>query len=197
MAVLERSLRIRYRRRMGAADTTGQDLAGGEKRARGLLQVTIACGLVTVVLVAATAALFTLQFFDRHYALSDGLRELWELLATIADTAPFVVLYVVIPPAWAALTVRWWVARPMPRRWFVWVAMVPLLIAGAFGAWAWLATALRHSQWVFGVDPLPQSLTSLGVSDVDRWEALAVAGLLCLIACVIAGSAAMLSSSRR
>jgi hypothetical protein len=75
--------------------------------------------------------------------------------------------------------------------------VIAQLAVGVFAAWAWLATASRHVEWVFGIEPLPPSVTTLGISDVDRWEALAVAGLLCLAGLAAVNVALMLHDQRR
>jgi hypothetical protein len=181
---------------MGAASTSGRDQPVENPEARGLLTTTIGGGILTAVLAAITIVLVALAFLDRHFSMSTGLRDLWDLLARVADTPLFVALYLVVPPLWAALAARWWLTQPSPRR-PAWMVMIPLFAAGVFGAWAWLSTTTRHIDWVFGIEPLPRSVVDLGLADVDRWGALVVAGLLALIGCVGAGSAVMLNASRR
>ena len=179
---------------MGAANAMD---AGRTATRADSIRWAVLSGISTGVLVLLTAALVALQFTDRHFSLSDALRDAWELLASITDTALFVVLYVSVPMLWAILTVRWWLARRFPRRRRYRLAMVGLGFAGVLGAWAWLASALRLVRWVFDLGSLPESAISLGLSDVDRWEAAVVAGLLCLVGCVAVNVAMMLRASHR
>jgi len=179
---------------MGAANATGADRTATHA---GLIRSAVLAGISTGVLAFLTAALVALQFTDRHFILSDALRDTWELLASITDTALFVVLYISVPMLWAILTVRWWLARRSPHSRRYRLAMVALGLAGVFGAWAWLASALRLVRWVFDFGSLPEAAVSLGLSDVDRWDAAVVAGLLCLVGCVAVNVAMMLRASRR
>lgn len=179
---------------MGAANATG---AGQTATRAGSIRWAVVSGISTGVLALLTAALVALQFTDRHFSLSDALRNTWELLASITDTALFVVLYVSVPMLWAILTVRWWLARRSRRSRLYQLTVVTLGLAGVFGAWAWLASALRLVRWVFDFGSLPEAVISLGLSDVDQWDAAVVAGLLCLVGCVAVNVAVMLRASRQ
>jgi hypothetical protein len=77
------------------------------------------------------------------------------------------------------------------------MVVIAQLAVGVYAAWAWLATATRHVEWAFGIEPLPPSVTTLGISDADRWEALVVAGLLCLAGLAAVNAAFMLRELRR
>lgn len=182
---------------MGAAETpeAGPTVPGAQNHAP--IRAAVACGITTGVLALLAAGLVSLRFIDRHFGLSSAPLDAWDQLAAITDTAIFVVLYAVVPPIWAVLTIRWWVSHAPPRDRLEGMMTIAQLAAGVFGAWAWLATALRHLQWVFEIDPLPQTVINLGVSDVDRWEALVVAGLLCLGGLAAGNVVFMLRGERR
>ena len=182
---------------MGAAETPEAGLTATGARNHAPTRAAVACGITTGVLALLEAGLVSLRFVDRHFSLSSASLDAWDQLAAITDTAIFVVLYAVVPPIWAVLTIRWWVSRPPLRDRLGRMAMIAQLAAGVFGAWAWLATALRHLQWVFDIEPLPPSVITVGISDVDRWEALVVAGLLCLVGLVTVNVTLMLHNQRR
>ena len=112
---------------MGAANATG---AGRTATHAGSIRWAVLSGIFTGVLALLTAALIALQFTDRHFSLSDALRDAWELLASITDTALFVVLYVSVPVLWAILTVRWWLARRSPHSRRYRLAIVALGLGG-------------------------------------------------------------------
>lgn len=182
---------------MGVAKTPDAGPTTPAAHHRALIRAVVACGITAGGLALLAAALIGLRFIDRHFSLSGAQLDAWDQLAAITDTALFVVLYLVVPPIWAALTIRWWVSRGLPRGRLGRLAVIAMLAVGVFAAWAWLATALRHIEWVFGVEPLPPSVITVGISDVDRWEALVVAGLLCLVGLVAVNVALMLHDQRR
>ena len=182
---------------MAASRTATADQETAGPRSRGVVNATIVSGIGTGVLATLAAAFVALGLLDRHFSLFEPLHDLWDHVGNATDTTLFAVLYLVVPPIWAILMVRWQTTRPSPRSRVARITMVPVMLAGVFGAWAWLATASRHIQWVFGIDVLPRFVTSLRVDDVDRWEALVVAGLLCLIGCAAVSVAVMLRESRR
>ena len=72
---------------MGAASTSGQDQPDENPRAQRLLITTIGCGILTALLAAITIALVTLAFLDRHFSLSTGLRDLWDVLAQAREVS--------------------------------------------------------------------------------------------------------------
>ena len=182
---------------MSEASTLGADRATERRSADRLLRTAIAFGIAAGVLAALAAGVVALRFMDRHFVLATGMRDLWDYLWYIVDTAVFAVAYVAVPVVWVILTVRWWLTRSLPSG-RIWKAtVIPLFFAGVFGMWAWITTAFRTIDWVFGVDLLPRSLADLGLSDVDQWEALVVAGLACLIGCIGVTIAFMIREARR
>ena len=162
-----------------------------------LFWAAIVSGAATSLFTAIVALRMGLVVLDRQVALPGWVLEVWYHVGNVSDTAVFVVLYVLIPLVWVALSTWWWLTRGGSRQYLrVALVVTAVVLLGLPGASAWFVTALWHVKRVFDVEGISHGLIYSRFTDTDYWGVVVVAGLTCVLVLVLGNSVAMMRKTK-